>query len=89
MVIYRVGCIFTPGTDGLQTSGKERPMVKVVFIQKPVMYFLAISKMVGDMATSFASMLMEQGLCFPMTYFLPSSTTKQGSPLPLQMFHSY
>lgn len=58
----RVGFIFTPGTDGLQTSGKERPTVKVAFIQSLVMSSLAISKMVGDMASSFVLMSMEHGV---------------------------
>lgn len=69
MVMYRVGCIFTPETDGLQTSGKGKPMAKVASIQSPVMSFLASSKMVGDMATSSALMLTGQGSCnifFPL-----------------------
>ena len=69
--MYRVGFIFTLGTDGLQTSGKERPMVKVAFIQSLVMSSLAISKMVGDMASLFASMLMEQGLWFSYDFISP------------------
>lgn len=61
-VSYRVGFIFTPGIDGLQTSGGERQMVKDASILSLVMSFLVISKMDGDMASSFASMLMEEGL---------------------------
>ena len=59
--LCRAGFIFIPGIDGLQTFGRERPMVKAASIQSLVMYFLAISKMDGDMATSFVLMLMEQG----------------------------
>jgi len=60
--LCRAGFIFILGIDGLQTFGRERPMVKAASIQRLVMYFLAISKMDGDMATSFVLMLMEQGL---------------------------
>jgi hypothetical protein len=57
----RVGFIFIPGIDGLQTFGRERPVEKVASIQSLVMSVLAISKMVGDMITSFELILMEQG----------------------------
>lgn len=71
----RVGFIFTLGTDGLQTFGRERQMVKAVSIRSPVMSFLVISKMGGDMASSFVLMLMEQGLCpVPFAALLISDT---------------
>jgi hypothetical protein len=38
-------------------------MVKAVSIRSLVMSFLAISKMDGDMANSFVSISMGQGLC--------------------------
>ncbi|KAH8500490.1 hypothetical protein H0E87_015657 [Populus deltoides] len=50
------------GLDGLQTFGRERPVEKVASIQSLVMSVLAISKMVGDMITSFELILMEQDL---------------------------
>ncbi|KAF2305729.1 hypothetical protein GH714_007853 [Hevea brasiliensis] len=53
--------ISTLETDGLQTFGREKPMVKAVSIQSLVKSFLVNSKMDGDMATFFALMLMEQG----------------------------
>ncbi|KAF8389615.1 hypothetical protein HHK36_024134 [Tetracentron sinense] len=67
----RVGFIFTLGIDGLQTSGRERPMVKGASIQSLETSSLAISKMAGGMATSCALMLVEQGLLrFGMKVFL-------------------
>ncbi|EOY01211.1 1-phosphatidylinositol-4-phosphate 5-kinase, putative isoform 2 [Theobroma cacao] len=57
----RVGFIFTLEIGGLQTFGRERPMVKVASTQNLVMFSSAILKMDGDMATSFVLMLMEQG----------------------------
>lgn len=62
----RVGFIFTLEIGGLQTFGRERPMVKADSIQNQAMCSLAILKMVGDMASSFVLMLMEQGV-YPIT----------------------
>lgn len=58
---FRVGFIFTLEIDGLQTSGRERLMAKAASIPSLVMSFLVISKMDGDMASSFVLMLMEGG----------------------------
>lgn len=58
---FRVGYIFTREIDGLQTSGREKQMEKAGSIQSVVMSFSAISKMDGDMVTSFILMLMERG----------------------------
>ncbi|KAJ6988330.1 hypothetical protein NC653_021300 [Populus alba x Populus x berolinensis] len=59
------------GMDGLQTFGRERPVEKVASIQSLVISVLAISKMGGDMITSFVLILMEQGPCtrFAMELF--------------------
>ncbi|GMN61881.1 hypothetical protein TIFTF001_030962 [Ficus carica] len=57
----QVGFIFTLEIDGLQTSGRERLMAKAASIPSLVMSFLVISKMDGDMASSFVLMLMEGG----------------------------
>ena len=46
----------------MQTFGRERPMVKAASIQNPEMSSLGILKMVGDMASSFVLLLMEQGV---------------------------
>jgi hypothetical protein len=43
----RVGFISTKVIDGLQISGKEKPVAKAGSIQSPVRYSLDISKMVG------------------------------------------
>lgn len=71
----RVGFIFTRGIGGLQTSGREGPMVKVVSIRSLVKSFLAIFKMDGDTATSFVSISMGKGMClqkpFLLTCYLP------------------
>lgn len=61
----RGGFIFILATDGLQTFGRGRPMVKGASTQNLVMFGLASLKMDGDMAVSFALKLMETGIwCF-------------------------
>lgn len=47
---------------GSSTSGKARQMEKGDSIQGLAMYFLATSRMVGDMVTFYVLVLMEQGL---------------------------
>ena len=61
-LLCRVGFIFTLVIGGLQTSGRERPMVRGGSTLSRVMPSLVISKMDGGMVSFFASMLMEQGI---------------------------
>lgn len=52
-MMCRVGFTFTMGTDGLQTFGRGRPMVKDGSTQKLETFFLVISEMDGDTAAFF------------------------------------
>lgn len=61
-LLHRDGFTFTPGIDGLQTSGRGRQMEKAVSTRSLVMFSLATSKRDGDTETFFVSMLMGLGI---------------------------